>query len=152
MAHDDNNYTSIQGIVDDHHEEQQKKKIAPDGVPFSKEAGPPSRTIEAPVMPEMGEDGAEQNELENFIDQEKENFELPDELKKAGLQTVGDNNLPAAFQNIHLPISDEKILNGHKAPITSSLRWLSEFCIYLLKQAHIGLKVVHGHVVRVIKR
>ena len=44
-----------------------------------------------------------------------------------------------------------KIVVGQKAPITWSIRWLAAFDLYILAQAHLGLKVVRGRVIRVLK-
>lgn len=56
------------------------------------------------------------------------------------------------LQKVQLPISDEEIIEGLEKPYTSSWRWLSELGVYLLGQAHIALKTIHGKVVRVLKR
>lgn len=144
------NHTSVQHLIDEHHTHKQQPSQP---VSFPKESGPPGMTIEAPSMPENAKDNAEQHEVAHFVEEVNEQqIKLSADLKKAGLKSTGDATTPTGFQNIQLPISDEKILNGQKAPITSSMRWLSEFCLYMLKQAHISLKEVHGHVVRVIKR
>lgn len=146
-------HTSIQHLVDDHEERKQQQQPS-NPVSFPKEAGPPRMTIEAPSMPEIAENNQEQNETTPFIQEvdDQKKMKLSADLKKAGLKFTDDANIPSGFQNIKLPISDEKVLNGQKAPITSSMRWLAEFCLFMLKQAHVGLKVVHGHVVRVIRR
>ncbi len=75
---------------------------------------------------------------------------LPPDLSKIGLRSIDSEQLPE-YARINLPITDDKILPGLKAPITSSLRWLATLAIYLLKRAHLGLKIVHGHVIRIIR-
>lgn len=146
------NHTSIQHLVD-YHEQEKKKKQQVDAAAFSKESGPPGRVMEAPVMPEIIEQNNEKKEVAAFVEEvDEQKIKLSADLKKAGLSSTQENQLPPSFQNIQLPMTDEKILNGHKAPISSSVRWLAEFCLFLLKKAHLGLKVVHGHVVRVIQR
>ncbi|MCL4375140.1 hypothetical protein M1523_04760 [Patescibacteria group bacterium] len=75
---------------------------------------------------------------------------LPPDLKKIGLRTVDTDKLPE-YARVSLPIADAKILPGLRAPITSSLRWLATLALYLLKKAHLQLKVIHGHVVRTLK-
>ena len=99
---------------------------------------------------EPAEDNVEE-EVRPFISPRAETIELPPDLKKMGLQAVSHSKFPS-YKNIKLPLSDEKIIVGQKAPITSSLRWLATFALYILAQAHLGLKVVHGHVIRVLKR
>ena len=92
-----------------------------------------------------------EEEVRPFISPRAETIELPPDLKKLGLQAVSHSQFPS-YKNIKLPLSDEKIVVGQKAPITSSIRWLATFALYILAQAHLGLKVVHGHVIRVLKR
>jgi len=92
-----------------------------------------------------------EEEVRPFVSPRAETIELPPDLKKLGLQAVSHSQFPS-YKNIKLPLSDEKIVVGQKAPITSSIRWLATFALYILAQAHLGLKVVHGHVIRVLKR
>lgn len=100
--------------------------------------------IEEPV-----EDNVEE-EVRPFVSPRAETIELPPDLKKMGLQAISHSQFPK-YKNIKLPLTDEKIVVGKKAPITSSIRWLAEFATYILAQAHLGLKVVHGRVIRVLK-
>ena len=92
-----------------------------------------------------------EEEVRPFVSPRAETIELPPDLKKLGLQAVSHSQFPS-YKNIKLPLSDETIVVGQKAPITSSIRWLATFALYILAQAHLGLKVVHGHVIRVLKR
>jgi hypothetical protein len=80
-----------------------------------------------------------------------ENIELDPQLKKAGLQAIDISSL-SPFQRIQLPLSDEKIMEGKQKSVTSSWRWLAEFAFFMLGQAHITLKKIHGKVIRVLKR
>lgn len=91
-----------------------------------------------------------EEELKPFVSVRHETIELPPDLKKIGLKSVSNSQF-SSYKNIKLPISDEKIIVGLHAPITSSLRWLATFAIYLLAKAHLTLKVVGGKVIRVIK-
>lgn len=91
-----------------------------------------------------------EEEVRPFVSPRAETIELPPDLKKLGLQAVSHSKFPS-YKNIKLPLSDEKIIVGQKAPITSSIRWLATFALYILSQAHLGLRVVHGHVIRVLK-
>ncbi len=134
------NYTAIDGLV-----EKNKNR---DKVSLSKEVEP--ITAEKFEIKEVVEHEPDE-EVEKFISPRAETIELPPDLKKLGLQTVSTSKFPS-YKNITLPLSDEKIVVGQKAPITSSLRWLSTLAIYILGQAHLGLKVIHGHVIRVLKR
>ncbi|KKP87141.1 MAG: hypothetical protein UR89_C0006G0017 [Candidatus Roizmanbacteria bacterium GW2011_GWA2_35_8] len=89
-------------------------------------------------------------EVEKFVNPRSESIELPPDLKRLGLQQTTTTKFPT-FQNIKLPISDEKVMVGLHAPINTSIRWLATFALYLLARAHLGLKIIHGKVVRVFK-
>lgn len=88
---------------------------------------------------------------EAFIKKNKETITLSSELKKIGLQAYSTEQL-SDYKDIALPISDDKILIGLRSSPIHSLRWLATLAMYTLKQAHLGLKIVHGHVVRVFKK
>jgi len=90
-------------------------------------------------------------EVTSYIQKGAETIKLPPDLKKMGIQTSSTSQT-TGYQNIKIPISDDKVVVGMKAPITSSLRWLATFALYLLHQAHLSLKVVHGHAVRIFKK
>ena len=76
-----------------------------------------------------------------------QDFPSSDQLKKIGVKNTQDMK-PVMEKEVELPISDEKIVSGEHASLTSSLRWLATFCVYILSKAHITLKVIHGKVVR----
>ena len=90
-------------------------------------------------------------EVESFVSPRSNTIELPPDLTKLGVQSSNSGTNFPSYQNIKLPISDDKVITGLHAPINSSLRWLATFAIYLLAKAHLGLKVVKGHVVRVLR-
>lgn len=88
-------------------------------------------------------------ELPPYVQTRKESIKLPEDLKQ---ETGAEEASPTQFtsyQTVKLPITDEKIEEGLKHPVTSSFRWLSEFYLYLLHQAHLTLKNIKGRVVRV---
>lgn len=133
------NFTAIDDLL---------KKTKKNNVSLPKEAEP--FAAEKFEIKEPSEDNVE-DEVRPFVSPRAETIELPPDLKKMGLQAVSQSQF-SDYKNIKLPISDEKIIVGQKAPITSSIRWLATFALYILAQAHLGLKVVHGHVIRVLKR
>lgn len=133
------NYTKIDDLLN-----KTKKK---ENISLPKEAEPIGTEFE---IKEPTEHSPEE-EVKPFVNPRAETIELPPDLKKLGLQTVSHSSFPS-YKNIKLPLSDEKIVVGQKAPITSSIRWLATFALYILAQAHLGLKVVHGRVIRVLKR
>lgn len=91
-------------------------------------------------------------EVESFVSPRSDSIKLPPDLAKMGVQSSNNSNDFPAYKNVKLPISDDKVISGLHAPLSSSLRWLATFAIYLLARAHLGLKVVKGHVVRVLRR
>ncbi|MCX7881040.1 MAG: hypothetical protein N2482_00800 [Patescibacteria group bacterium] len=138
-----NNYTPLN--VD-----QLKKRFATTTfVGKPKEAEP---VMAKPEMAEIQEVVEKETppEVKPYVQKREETIKLPPDLKKLGLQPVNTTNFPQ-YQNLKLPISDEKIIIGLRAPVSSSLRWLATLAVYLLKMAHIQLKTIHGHIVRVIK-
>lgn len=134
------NFTTIDDL------EEKKKDTQVSSVSRSKEAEPGAdfSQIKEVVEHEVGPD------LKDYISPRSESIELPPDLKKMGLQQATTTKFPS-YQNVKLPISDDKIMAGTHAPVTSSLRWLATLAVYLLSRAHLGLKVVHGKVVRILK-
>lgn len=90
-------------------------------------------------------------ELKPYVQKRAETIKLPPDLKKMGVQ-ASTTSQTTTYQNVKIPLADDKVLVGMKAPITSSLRWLATFALYILHHAHLSLKIVHGHAVRVFKR
>ena len=78
-------------------------------------------------------------------------IELPPDIKKLGV-TPGAAQTPIAVPatTVTLPISDDKIYQGTKVPLTSAFKWLAVWCLKRLKTAHLILKSIHGKIVRVV--
>jgi len=138
-----NNFTKIDDLV----QRQKGKKVDDMGVSLPKEAEPIG--AEKFEIKEVVEHKVE-DEVKPFVSPRQDTIELPPDLQNLGLQPVGQSQF-STYKNIKLPISDEKIVVGLKAPINSSLRWLATFSEYILHQAHLGLKVISGKVIRVIR-
>ena len=135
------NYTPIDDLIK---KWQQKTAVS---LP-SKEAEPiPKKEIE---FKEVKEKEVEE-EVRPHIVKREETIKLPPDIEKLGLKPIPTTQFPQ-YQSIKLPITDEKIITGLSAPISSSLRWLATLALYLLQQAHLSLKVIHGRVVRVLKK
>lgn len=139
-----NNFTNIDDLI----QKYKGNNISSDEeISLPKEAEPiSSEKIEIKEVVEHQID----KEVRPFVSPRQETIELPPDLKKLGLEPTSSTQFPD-YKNIKLPISDEKIVVGLKAPITSSLRWLATLAVYLLAKAHLGLKVIHGKVIRVFK-
>jgi len=135
------NYTPIDDLIK---KWQQKAAVS---LP-SKEAEPiPKKEIE---FKEVKEKEVEE-EVRPHIVKREETIKLPPDIEKLGLKPIPTTQFPQ-YQSIKLPITDEKIITGLSAPVSSSLRWLATLALYLLQQAHLSLKVIHGRVVRVLKK
>lgn len=115
----------------------------------SKEGGPAASEFNPDRIQEVVEHEPDP-EIENFISPRSDSIELPPDLKKLGLSATKTTKFPK-YKNIKLPLSDEKIVVGMHAPVTSSIRWLATWATYLLAQAHLGLRTVGGKVIRVFK-
>jgi len=92
-----------------------------------------------------------EKEVSPFVQKRAESIKLPDDLKQVGVQSTETTQYPT-YQDVKTPLSDEKIEVGRHAPPTSSFRWLAELAIYILRTAHLQLKIIHGHVVRVLRK
>ena len=121
--------------------------------PFFREAEPIGRKpleTQQTIENQEIESNKEQTPLIQTIP-DKVEIALDKELIRAGVKTTNDTEI-FPYIGINLPISDDKVIQGQHAPITSSLRWLALLASYVLWKAHIVLKVVHGKVVRVLRR
>ncbi len=76
---------------------------------------------------------------------------IPPPVAKMGVRPAGAN-VPTPAVAITLPITDDQIAQGLEKSIRDSFRWLAEWCLRRLKQVHVGLKSVHGKLMRVNTR
>ncbi len=151
------NYTSIDYLLKDQKKPQSfHATSSPEGEPIPISPKPaetttsPDQQVEVDVMVEKDPD-IEDAEVGEYLKTQNTDPEIHPELKKAGLQTIHADSLDEKHK-IELPIPDEEVLEGLHKPINTSWRWLAEIAFFMLKQAHLGLKTVHGHVVRVMQR
>ena len=77
--------------------------------------------------------------------------DIPLDLAQLGVQPSGPTQafIPPSLPQVKLPLPDEEVEKGLHEQMTSSLRWLAQWCIRQLQLAHVTLKVVHGKVMRV---
>lgn len=66
--------------------------------------------------------------------------QLPQAVTQMGVSAVGTAVIPQAPAAV-LPLTDDQIVQGLKQSITSSWRWLAEWCVRKLKQLH---KKIHA--------
>lgn len=135
------NFTPIDDLI---------KKYKSEFVGLPKEAEPIPRSAEEPQLQEIIEHEPSE-EVKPFVQPKAETIKLPPDLKMLGLQPVTNTQFPS-YQNIKLPISDDKVIKGLHAPVSSSLRWLATLAVYILRLGHLQLRVVGGRVIRVVKR
>lgn len=115
---------------------------------LSKEQEKPSHSFEIKETVEH----EPSDEMKQFIKPAAETIKVPPDLQKTGIKVKTAAPKYAGANAVNLPLSDEMILKGLHAPITSSLRWLSEWAKHLLKKAHLTFKTIHGHVVRIMQK
>jgi hypothetical protein len=89
------------------------------------------------------------NEAAKYIEKRHNAVDVKEDLQKIGVIPVETFEEPIGFKEIRLPISDDKVVTGLKQPITSSFRWLAEFALFLLKQAHTTIRQIHGKIIRI---
>jgi len=92
------------------------------------------------------------DEIKRFVQTRKDQATISSQLKQEGVREKIETPQYARYKKVVLPLTDEMVEQGLHAPISSSLRWLAEWAVYLLKRAHIVLKRIHGQVKRVFER
>lgn len=90
-------------------------------------------------------------EVQEYVEQTAAPVPLSDDLQEMGVQSTHVVQYPH-FNEVHVPLSDEKIASGLKKPMDAAIRWLAELCRYLLRKAHIRLKIAHGKAERVFEK
>lgn len=88
------------------------------------------------------------SEMGEYMSEHKDVVSIDPVVASVGVQSTGNPQFTTTAP-IVLPLDDNSIMTGLKAPFSSSLRWLAEYCVYLLKRAHLHLKVMHGKLMRV---
>lgn len=66
---------------------------------------------------------------------------LPQNVQQLGVKPSGPTTPVRSGASVTLPLTDEQIALGLKQGITSSWRWLAEWCVRKIKQLHKRLKV-----------
>lgn len=79
-------------------------------------------------------------------------IEIPEAIQNLGVNATGPSTPIAgvtALPSVVLPISDQQVVSGLHAKVSSALLWLAVWCMKKLKKAHITLKNIHGKIIRV---
>lgn len=119
---------------------------------------PPTKEVELPRSTEEQKDVKVvvehkdlDREVQPHVQVREEVMEVPPDLQQMDVQATPTTQFETQRQ-VETLIPDEEIVKGLHQPVTSSFRWLAELALYILKHAHIILKKVHGHIVRVVKK
>lgn len=73
---------------------------------------------------------------------------LPANVLRLGVRPIGANVPPPGPGTVALPLTDDQIALGLHEGITSSWRWLAEWCVLQLKRLHFGFQRAHGKLTR----
>lgn len=112
------------------------------------EAGP-TPPAEVPALTEVGKEAPLTAEVSGAgVKVQPTTVKLPPQVSQLGVQAVGQAS-PGPAPAVTLPLTDDQIAQGLHTSISSSLRWLAEWCRRRLKQAHVALKKIHGKIMRV---
>lgn len=95
---------------------------------------------EVPIAPEVGAAGVRLHPT---------TVTIPPQVAQLGVKQVSDTSVTQQVQTIALPLSDDQIAQGLHQGISSSWRWLAQWCVRRLKQLHMSIKKVHGKSTRV---
>ncbi len=106
--------------------------------------------IEAPALKEIGREAPLTPEVISAgVTGQFTSVSLPSAVQQLGVKPVGDAQTPPAAAAVVLPLTDDQIVQGLHQSITSSWRWLAQWCLRRLKQVHLAIKKIHGKFTRV---
>lgn len=145
------NYSPIDHLLTDGNEPSKlSTSYAKETEPILKKREAIGHAVEQKDISEVVENIISQ-EVSPHVEVRKEAIDLPPDLSKMGVRSALATKF-TKYKKIVLPISDEGVARGLRAPINSSARWLAEYCVLILKKAHMGLRIIHGKVRRVLIR
>lgn len=145
------NYTPIDDLIQKLNESSHPSdNFTKESEPMPKRSEPIKHVVEKGEVREVVEHKVHED-VKPYVHARKESISVPSDLARMGVRPVATPKF-ADYKQVLLPITDDNVLKGLRAPFTSSLRWLSELCLLFLKHAHLHLKVVHGKVRRVFVR
>ncbi|OGG08580.1 hypothetical protein A2154_00510 [Candidatus Gottesmanbacteria bacterium RBG_16_43_7] len=64
---------------------------------------------------------------------------VPPQLTQAGVVPIGDNVIVGSGSTVSLPLTSAQISSGLKQGVTSSIRWLAEWCLRRIKMVQLSL-------------
>ncbi len=143
-------YTSARSSSDDQTVSLPQQSVSGGGVAIGKEVEVVGVSrVEAAAIKEIGREIELPPNVTNAgVQVRPTTVQIPKPVAQMGVKPAGQTVMPPAV-SVSLPLSDEQIAKGMHQGITSSWRWLAEWCRRRLKQAHIVLKTFHGKIARV---
>ena len=117
----------------------------------SKETGPHITFNEAPELTEIGKETPLPPEVSKAgVTLRSDSVTVPKPVQYLGVKAVGQVAVSqgSGAVAVSLPLTDDQIAQGLHQSITSSWRWLSEWCMLQLKKAHVAFKTMHGKIMR----
>jgi hypothetical protein len=141
------NYTDISNLIS---QARDAFDIKAWGHPESEPRPAPKEHADHIEMHESGEDEPLPN-IEPYLQVQPVSIKLPEDLRELGVQAVDHPIQYPRERTIQIPLSDDQIVQGKSMPLDSSLRWLAEICIRLLRMGHIRLKIAHGKATRLFE-
>jgi hypothetical protein len=104
---------------------------------------------EAPAITEVGQEMPLAPEVSHVgVSLHPTTVQIPKTVSQLGVKPVGQSVPVPTIPIVTLPLSDEKIAEGLHQSITSSWRWLAQWCVRRLKELHVSLGAKGGKVIR----
>ncbi|MBI3577343.1 hypothetical protein HY086_04875 [Candidatus Gottesmanbacteria bacterium] len=95
-----------------------------------------SEPVEVPALKEVGHEVPLKAEVSGAgVKIHPTTVAIPQKVSQMGVTAVGQAS-PLPTVTVTLPLTDDQIAQGLHASITSSWRWLAEWCVRKLKQLH----------------
>lgn len=91
--------------------------------------------LEAPALKEFGREAALPSEAAAAgVKLHPTTVTVPQPVASLGVKPVGDTATSQSAPTVTLPLNDDQIAKGLHQSITSSWRWLAEWCMRKIKQ------------------
>lgn len=142
----------IKAIMDQAAQQDQSNNLQPPsaiGAGLSKEIETGKPAVEAPGLREVGQEVEIPPEAAGAgVRVQPTTVAVPPKAAQMGVTPVGQKVIPPA-PAVPLPLTDDQIAQGLKQSISSSWRWLAEWCRRRLKQLHLTIKKIGGQNIEV---
>ena len=99
------------------------------------------RSGEVPGIKEVGKDIDLPKEVVSAgVKVQPTTVSIPPNVTKLGVKPIGPAVTPPQSQAVALPLTDDQIVFGLKQSVTSSWRWLAEWCVRKIRQLHAKIR------------